>query len=329
MQKLIFLLAASAVALTSNAGAGKPGPSPTASQEVFWRAAKGSGTQLLATARDGSNASTLYTDTGSQFFRFDVGSADSGLIAIGSATGQLKLISYGRNSAGVFAPLTVTTLLSGVPNSTEVDLSPDGTRIAYRGAGEGSLMVYDIASGTSEMWSSGLFAWDFAWIRGGASIALAEHSNPIDLRGHLYEVAGPGQRVELLNVRNIDAVDVARTDNSLLVLSYNSEDGKALVGSWRLPTTAADGSTTAGAWLNTNIPGRDPAFKGTWSCDDHYLIFLGSGPAGQQIWFTKDMPSGPDQVLAKAANAVPQSWSRCPTPASAATSAFDFRVVGQ
>jgi hypothetical protein len=271
----------------------------------------------------------LYTDTGSLFFRFDVGSADSGVVAIGSFAGELKLLTYARNAAGVFATKSVTTLLSGLPQSAEVDLSPDGTRIAYRGSTAGALMVYDIATKTSETWSSGPWAWDFAWIRGGAAIAMVGNRNQNGEPSRLYEISGPGQRVELLSLRQIDAVDVSRTDPNVILLSYNSEDGsQALVGSWRLPVTSPDGIVTNGGWIQPNLAGRSPAFKGTWSCDDRFLIFGGSGAGGQQQWFTRDLPSGTAQLVAKAGNATAQSWSRCASSPNPSSDAFIFRTVG-
>jgi hypothetical protein len=327
MRKASLLIGTVTVLLAGSASAqkSKPAPSPAKAQEIFWRAVSGKTTQLLASARDGSNVSVLYTDTGGSFFRFDVGAADSGLISIGSVAGELKLLRYVKNSAGQFVQQSIETRVSGLPRSPETDISPDGSRIAYRGA-NGSVIVYDINAQTSETWLSDFYAWDFAWARGGSSIVVAQSSPE---RPRLFEVVGPGQKTELLSLRNIDAIDVSRTDPNLLLVSYNSDDGQsAFAGSWRLPTTAADGSTVPGGWVVPNLAGRNSTFKASWSCDDRFLIFGGTGSGGQQVWYTRDLPSGAEQPIAKAGNATAQSWSKCATPPSTSSDAFNFRTVG-
>lgn len=315
------------VALASPLQAGKPGSSQP--QEIFFRASTGKGTQLVAAARDGSNVSTLFTDSATLYFGYDVGSADSGVIILGTRAGELKLLTYAKNSAGVFAQTSVRTLRTGIASSSAVDLSPDGTRIAYRDATDGALMVYNIADGTTTEWSRGPWAWDFVWARGGGSLVLLEQSNPDDKRSHLYEIVTPGERVEILNRHYMAAVEVSRTDGNVLLLSYNSEDGQqTFVGTWRMPMSNADGTSAPGEWLNPSLAGRSVASRGVLSCDDSYLLYGGAGPAGQQMWFTKTLPSGPDTQISKAgANAIPQSWSRCPTPATTAGDALIFRKV--
>lgn len=298
------------------------------SQEVFYRAPYGKGTQLVATARDGSNLSRVYEDTGSLYFGFDVGSADSGVIIIGSRTGELRLVRYAKNTSGVFARTSVTTLVSGINPGSAVDLSPDGTRIAYRAATGGALMVYDFNDGTSTEWLRGPWAWDFVWARDGASLVLLEQQNPSDQRSRLYELRVPGQAVEILNHRRLDAVEVSRLKSNELLLSYNADDGSAHVGTWRMPTTVSDGSTSPGEWIVPSLAGRSAAFKGVFSCDDRYLLYGGAGPSGHQLWFTKTLPTGADVAISKAAaNAIPQSWSRCATAPASSASALEFREV--
>jgi hypothetical protein len=332
MRSSRFYFAAFLLVTSGMAVAGKPtvGAKP---QEIFYRAPAGKGTQLVAAARDGSNVSSLFSGTGSLYFNFDVGAqpgSSGGTIVIGTRAGELQLLTYAKNSSGAFARTGLTTLLSGISSGTSVDLSPDGNRIAYR-AGDGThLRVYNITDHSDVEWSAGPWAWDFAWARGGASIALLEQTNPVDGRSHLYEVTGPGQRTEILTNRYMDRVEVSRTDGNLLLLSYNSEDGQqTFVGTWRMPTANEDGTTTPGAWINPAIVGGGTTFvsRGVLSCDDSYLLYGGSGPAGQQIWFTKTLPSGtPVQITKVGSNAEPQSWSSC-APSTTANDAFQFREV--
>lgn len=323
MKSFHFCLAATLIMVTHAGIAATPAPAKP--QEIFYRTGAGKTTQLVAAARDGTNVSSLFTDSGTLFFSFDVGSADSGSIVVGTRSGELQLVTYAKNSSGVFSRTGVTTLLTGIPQGTAVALSPDGTRIAYRGGDGTHLMVYTIADRTNAEWSVGPWAWDFAWARGGGSIALLEQSNPIDGRSHLYEVTGPGQRSDILNLRKIDTVETSHTDGDVLLLSYNSEDGQqTLVGTWRLPS-----ATVLGGWVSPRLAGRTVANRGVLSCDDGYLIYGSSGSAGQQTWYTRTLPSGSDLLMSKVgANAIPRSWSACPT-AITTNAAFQFRVVPQ
>jgi hypothetical protein len=297
-------------------------------QEIFYRAPYGKGTQLVATARDGTNLSRIYEDSGSLYFGFDVGSADSGVIIIGSRTGELRLVQYARNSSGVFGRTNVTTLLSGISLGSPVDLSPDGNRIAYRAATGGALMVYNLTDRSNTEWLRGPYAWDFVWARDGESLVVLDQSSQPDRRSRLYELRSPGQAIEILNHRRLDAVEVSRLKSDELLLSYNSDDGSAHVGTWRMPIASSDGATSPGEWIVPSLAGRNAAFRGVFSCDDKYLIYGGSGPSGQQIWLTKTLPSGADVAISKAAaNAIPQSWSRCATPPASSGSALEFREV--
>lgn len=337
MKKRHLYFAGALLVTSGVAVAAKPVTGGAAPQEIFYRAPAGKGTQLVAAARDGSNVSSLYAGTGSLFFNFDMGSqpgSSSGKIVIGTRTGELLLLTYAKNSNGVFAPIgQPRTLLTGITSGAAVDLSPDGDRVAYR-AGDGThLRVYTISTGTDVEWSTGPWAWDFAWARGGASLALLEQSNPTDGRSHLYEVTAPGARSEILNMRYMDRVEVSRIDGNVLLLSYNSEDGQqTFVGTWRMSTTGLDGNTTPAYWVNPAIVGGGTTFvsRGVLSCDDSYLFYGGSGPAGQQIWFTKTLPSGTSvQITKVGSNAEPQSWSRCASAATSASDAFQFREVPQ
>jgi WD40 repeat protein len=253
---------------------------------------------------------------------FDVGSQDSGVMIVSTPTGELQKLTYAKNSSGIFARTGLTTLLSGLPRATALDLSPDGNRIAYRGGDGTHLMVYSISDGSIVEWSSGPWAWDFAWTHGGASIALLEQTNPVDGRSHLYELTGPGQRTEILNMRYMDRVEVSRTDSTLLLLSYNSEDGQqTFVGTWRMPSGA-----TAGTWVAPSLAGRSVSNRGVFSCDDKYLIYGSSGHAGAQEWYARALPAGADLIINKVpSNAEPQSWSSCVAATTATGDAFQFR----
>lgn len=298
-------------------------------QEIFFRVPDGKGTKLVAAARDGSNVSTVYRDTGSLYFSYDVGSADSRQIAIGTRTGEIKVLTLGVNASGQFFQESVRTVLTGAAGGSDVDFSPDQSSIAYRGSGStGNLMVLDLNTGQTLEWLRGPWAWDFVWARNGGSIIVLEQNSPADGRSHLYELTSPNQPVEILNSRYMDRVDISRLDPSVLLLSYNSEDGaQTFVGTWRLPITNSDGSTTSGTWINPSLAGRAVSSRGVFSCNDTFLMYGGAGPAGRQLWFTRDLPSGADiQVSGAAANAVVTSWSKCPSPPTS-SSAFDFREV--
>lgn len=328
-------LATALLATTAPVSAGKPPPTASKPQEIFYRAPNGKGTQLVAAARDGSNVSSLYSGTGSLYFNFDVGSqpaaGGSGKIVLGTRAGELVLLTYARNSNGAFVATGTQVLRTGLTSAPALDLSPDGDRIAYR-AGDGThLRVYTISTGTDFEWSAGPWAWDFAWARDGASIAMIEQTDPVDHRSHLYEITAPGARQEIFTNRYMDRVEASRTDSNVLLISYNSEDGQqTFIGTWRMPSTSTGGSTTPGSWINPAIVGggTTAVSRGVLSCDDSYLLYGGSGPAGQQIWFTKALPSGtPLQITKVGSNAEPQSWSSCSEASAAGTGAFDFREV--
>lgn len=309
-----------AVLLATSAPSISAVTSPQA-QEIFYRAPAGRGTQLVAAARDGSNVSSLLKSDASLYFSFDVGSRDSGVVAVSTQAGELQLLTYAKNSTGVFATTSVRTLVTGIPRAAALDLSPDGTRIAYRGGDGTKLMVYTIADGTNVEWDSGTYVWDLAWARNGASIVYIDHAasgNPT----HLYEVTAPHQITDVLDKPYMDQVEVSRTQGDVLLLSYTGDDGQqSLIGTWQLPS-----ATSAGGWVNSSLAGRAVANRGVFSCDDHYLIYGSSGHAGAQTWYTRDLPSGADLLINKVgANAEPQSWSSC-AAVSPANDPLQFRI---
>ncbi len=317
-----YRLCLAVILLVTTASVTAAKPSAPKAQEIFYRALSGKNTVIQAAARDGSNVSTLYSGAGPLLF--DVGSQDSGVIIVSTPAGEIQKLTYAKNSSGVFTRTGLTTLVSGLPRPATVELSPDGSRIAYRSGDGTHLMVYDMNDQSNTEWSSGPWAWDFVWARGGASIALLEQTDPIDGRSHVYEVTGPGQRSEMLNMRYMDRVEASRTDGNVLLFSYNSEDGQeTFVDTWRMPSDVAPG-----AWVTPAIVGGGSTFvsRGVLSCDDGYLIYGGSGPAGQQIWYTQTLPSGSSVLISKVgSNAEPQSWSSC-TAAATPNDAFQFRV---
>jgi len=302
-----------AVALLVTTTGAVAGPATPKPQELFYRAPAGNGTAIVAAARDGSNTSTLLTSGGPM--TIDVGSGSSGVMAVSTSTG-LQLLTYAKNSSGVFARTGLTTLVPGVMRATALDISPDGTRIAYRGGDGNHLMVYTIADGSTVEWASGNYVWDVVWARDGASIVYVSADPTVNV-SHLYEVTAPGQVNDVFDIPNIDRVEVSRLNGNVLLLSYNNSSGQAVIGTWQLPS-----GTSAGGWINPSISDLSVANRGVFSCDDSYLIAGSSGHAGAQIWYTRTLPSGSDLLINKVgANAEPQSWSSCPS------TALQFRVV--
>ena len=294
------------------------GPAAPQDQQIFYRAPSARGTEIRVAAKDGSNMSSLARFNGSMVF--DVGSLASGRIAVSSADG-LQLLGTAKSGTQFVKTDLQTLANSGVTGATALDLSPDGTRIAYRGGGGTRLMVYTIGDSAPVEWDSGIYVWDLAWARDGASIVYMNHA----VSGQptrLYEVAAPNQRTEILAKLHMDRVELSRLQGDLLLLSYNSDDGQQThIGTWRLPS-----ATSPGEWVSPSLAGRAIANRGVFSCDDAYLIYGSSAKSGAQTWYTRDLPSGVDQLITKVgANAEPQSWSGC--PATSSQDAFQFRVI--
>jgi hypothetical protein len=324
--RMNFIRVSFAAALLVASVSGPAGTTTPQPQQIFYRALLGKQIAIQAAAKDGSNISTVFKTNGS--INFDVGSQDSGVIAV-STDSAFLLLHYVKSGSQYVLSGSPQTLLTGFTRATSLDLSPDGTRIAYRGGDGNHLMVYTVGDSAPVEWDSGKFVWDLAWARGGASLIYLDHA-PSGLT-HLYEVTGPGQVSDVLDKPYMDRVEVSRLDGSKLLLSYNSDDGQqTFVGTWRLPTTNPDGTPNPGAWVAPALAGGGTAVanRGVLSCDDSYLIYGSSGHAGAQIWYTRNLLSGADVLINKVpANAEPQSWSSCATAATQTNDAFEFRTV--
>jgi hypothetical protein len=315
MEKSCLFLAVILLASAAPAPAAAP---PPQDQQIFYRAPSSRGTEIRVAAMDGSKISALAKFSGS--IVFDVGSIESGLIAVTSTAG-LQLLTYTK-TGNQFVKTGLQTLSnSGITGARALDLSPDGKRIAYRGGDGTKLMVYTIGESSPVEWDSGPFVWDVAWARDGASIVYMDHAVSGQLT-RLYEVTLPHQRTEVLSKRYMDRVEVSRTQSDLLLLSYNSDDGlQTHVGTWRLPS-----GTSPGGWVSSSLAGRTVANRGVFSCDDSYLIYGSATKSGTQTWYTRSLPAALDELINKVgSNAEPQSWSSCPTAASEGDP-FQFRV---
>ena len=290
----IFLtcLLVSGAALAAKPGASPPDP------KVAYVILTGPGFELRVTNEDGTNMSVLHKSP--LALRFDLAPRARQQIAITDGN-DLKLLDYAPTGTGALAATNVATLFTNSTRLYNLDVSPDGTKIAFPSGDGSELRVYDLSNGTHQVWTTAAYVWDVAWYKNGGAIAfIVPGSNGAP--HHLYEITGPGAAPTLLHSeRNLDMVDASRTDGDALVLSYNDAAGNALVGLWK-----------AGGYVTPNLTNRSAAFKGSLNCSDTKLMYGAPGSNGQTVWYARDLTAGLDQLYTKTPRANwTQYWPTC------------------
>lgn len=280
------------------AWAGKPGGGGSSGDpQVAYRLPDGKGSKLVVSTEAGANQMTLYKT--SKSFTFDLAPRGQQQVAIvDGATGRLKLLHYSVNS-GVYVPGAIDDL-GPAGTSGAVDFSPDGTKIAYvAGGGESNqLMVYDLATGQSELWSQGPYYWDIAWFRGGSSIAYATL-----LPREVNEVAGPGAAPQLLysNGQGELNIDASRVHAGRLVISYNDMSGAARIGLWE-----------SGSLIASDLANSARSWQGTLNCDDSKLAYMGvQNTSGSQAFYIRELNTGVTTLVSRNSNVLLQFWPTC------------------
>ena len=195
MRQAAYLLTG-ALLIASASFAAKPAQPPsTSGPDLGLRLPNGKGTKLVLANENGSNQMTIYTSSTS--FRFDLAPRGQRQVAIvdgSSSSSVLKLLTYTINS-GVYVQSSLQTLAASRSGSN-VDFSPDGTKIAYVCCSNGTtekLVVYDLTDSSITEWATDDYFWDFAWYKDGSAIA---YSKLLPLA--LYELSGPGAAPQLL-----------------------------------------------------------------------------------------------------------------------------------
>ena len=300
MRLSISIIAASFL-LSSASFAAKPPPPPPSSPtiNVAYRLPDGKGVKLVVSTENGANQMTLYKSSTS--FRFDLAPRGQQQIAIvGGNPRRLLLLDYSISS-GVYVPGTITDL-GEAGGSGAVDFSPDGTKIAYACCGGASdqLIVHDIATGEKTVWAQGIYYWDLAWFRGGASIAYAtnlplevlEVAAPMATPQVLYSISAGGQ---------LD-IDSARTNPNRLVISYNDAQGFGRIGLWE------DGA----GFVNSDLASSTKSWQGTLNCTDTKLAYMGvQNTSGSQAFYIRDLTTNGTTLVSKNSNILLQFWPTC------------------
>lgn len=276
-----------------------PPPPPTSGPDLGLRLPNGKGTKLVFANENGSNQMTIYTTSTS--FNFDLAPRGQRQVAIvdgSSSASVLKLLTYDINS-GVYAQSGLQTL-APARRGSNVDFSPDGTKIAYVCCSNGTtekLVVYDLTDSSITEWASDEYFWDFAWYKDGSAIA---YSKLLPLA--LYGLSGPGATPQLLySGRGELNVDAAHTDPEALVLSYNDTSGDARVGLWK-----------NGSFVDSDLANSALSFRGSLNCDDKRLVYGGvQNTSGSQAFYVRDLTTGSTTLTSKNSNVMPQFWPTC------------------
>lgn len=289
----------------------RPG-STTFEPELAYTLLTGS-TELHLTDATGTKSATLYSVR--QNIDIDLAPRSQKQIAI-TENNALKLLTYAADSGGVRTTNIATLYSAGAERITDVDFSPDGSKIAFS-QGFTKLMVLDltqpIGPGNPVQWTQDpVFVGEIAWYKGGAAIAYSDGNN------NVIEVAGAGATPTiLLHEPTIDMIDASRTDPDALVVTYNgpAQQGPR-VGLWK-----------GGGYVNTSLAGSVSSDFGTLNCDDSKLVYGTPDQKGQLIWRIRTLPGGPDVLYTKTLRV--RHTQFLPTCAATAqqNGAFDFREV--
>lgn len=277
-----------------------PPPASSSDPEIALRLPNGKGTKLVVSTERGYNPMTIYTSPTS--FRFDLAPRGQRQVAIVEGSGSstsLKLLTYTVNGSGVYVQSSLVTL-APARTFSNVDFSPDGTKIAYACCSDGTnqkLAVYNLIDNSITYWATARYFWDLVWFKGGASIAYST-SSPVEL----YELTGPGAAPQLLYTgRGELNIDSSRTDPDTLVLSYNDVAGDARIGLWK-----------GGIFSNPDLARSARSWVGTLNCTDTKLAYGGvQNNSGSQAFYVRDLTTGSVTLLSKDANVMPQFWPTC------------------
>lgn len=304
MRKIIA--AAVLVSLASPLAAGKKGGTPP-DQQVAYRLLGSKASKLIMANEDGTNATSVYSSTTA--FRFDLGPRDGGKIAIADAGGsnpaKLYLVSTSLSGSGTLVGSTPVTL-TDVRRGSNIDFSPDGSKIAYVCCSDGTnetLAVYDIASGAVTHWATAPFIWDLGWFRNGASLVYSTYGP-----SEVHEVSAPMAAPQLLFRARPDGggeivIDAVHDNPDALLLSYNDTAGNARIGIWQ---------ATTGTFVDSDLANSTVSFYGNLNCTDDKLAYLGSpNSSGIQVWYIRDLNTGLSSTFRRDSNIMLQYWPTC------------------
>lgn len=293
---LLSVAAASLIAAKPSAGPADP--------KIAYVILTGPGFELRVTNQDGTGATTLFKSPNP--LRFDLGPRGQQVIALTDGN-ALKLLHYQVNGTGSFQTQSVETVYTDATRLYYVDMSPDGSKIAFAARNGEDLMVYDLSQpagpANPATWVTVPYVWDHAWYKGGAAIAYVV---PKTATGHavdeLYEISGPGAAPSLIHTgQEIDFVDAARTNTDALVLTYRVSPQSMLVGLW-----------ANGQFLQPNLTNRAFSFRGTLSCDDRYLVYAAPDKSGSTVWYIRDLNQNSERLYSKAPRVNwTQMWPTC------------------
>lgn len=306
---LCIAIAASAMAKPPSSG-GSSGTATTPNPQVAYSVASGKSYKLVVANEDGTNASTLYTS--SSPIRFDLAPRGQHQIAISVASTTdpaIVLLSYGVTGTGSFAA-TGSTRIASARRGTNVDFSPDGTKIAFACCSNGQteqLVVYDLATNSTAVWATDTFFWDVAWFRNGGSIAYSAPNADGTSGDKLYEVAGQGAtpQVLLTNVSEID-FDASRTNPDALVVNHGDSAGNSVTGLYQAPT-AGDPS---GHFIDPNMTNSTGSNFSELNCSDSELAYLGP-PNKTPTWYIRDLNTGTTHLFSRTYYKWLQFWPTC------------------
>jgi WD40 repeat protein len=304
----VTLSAAVAAMLCGSAYAGKPsggGGSPPPNPQIAYEVLSGKSNKLVVSDENGTNASTLYTSTPS--FRFDLAPRSQRQIAIvdSSTSAALRLLTYAQTGTGAFAATSTVVLDTGTfapRRGSNVDFSPDGTKLAYACNSDGinteHLCVYDLTTHSAAQWGSDSFYWDLAWFKGGAAIAYS--TEDADGVTRLHEIDGPGATPQVVFETKGDLdLDAARSTSDALVLDYHDASGNAYIGLWQ-----------NGNFIDPDLAHSSVGFYGETNCTDSKLAYLGP-PNNTPDWYIRDLNTGLSTTFSKTYLHWVQYWPTC------------------
>jgi len=295
-----------AVSLCPPAIAGKPsggGGSTAPNPQIAYEVLSGKSNKLVVSDENGTNASTLFSSA--LAFHFDLAPRSQHQIAIVDSSSALRLLTYGVTGTGAFATTANVVLDTGAyapRRNSNVDFSPDGTKLAYacnsNGVDSEHLCVYDLTAQSASEWGTDSFYWDLAWFRGGGAIAYS--TEDADGVTRLHEIDGAGATPQVIFETRSDLyLDASRTNANALVLDYHDTAGNALIGLWQ------DGN-----FIDPDLAHSSVGFFGETNCRDDELAYLGP-PNTSPDWYIRSLTSGLSTTFSKTYLHWVQFWPTC------------------